>query len=46
MAGLEMIPERRVASVAAFAKALGAPLAPRGRVARSVASSSRRPPAP
>ena len=25
-AGLEMIPERRVASVAAFAKALGAPL--------------------
>ena len=27
MAGLEMIPERRVASVGAFAKALGAPLA-------------------
>ncbi len=26
MAGLEMVPERRVASVAAFAKALGAPM--------------------
>ena len=37
-----MIPERRVASVSAFAKALGAPLGrDTRRVARAVASSSR-----
>ena len=46
MAGLEMIPERRVASVGAFAKALGAPLVRAGRVARAVrraAGAPRRP---
>jgi hypothetical protein len=43
-AGLEMIPERRVASISAFAKALGAPLAPaRGR---SLALSIEQPDAP
>jgi eukaryotic-like serine/threonine-protein kinase len=43
-AGLEMIPERRVASISAFAKALGAPLAPaRGR---SLALSVEQPDAP
>ena len=41
-AGLEMIPERRVASVAAFAKALGAPLARgSGRVARDQRRAAR-----
>ncbi len=43
MAGLEMIPDRRVASVAAFAKALGAPLARRGA---SLAQSVEKPAAP
>jgi putative methionine-R-sulfoxide reductase with GAF domain len=43
-AGLEMIPERRVASISAFAKALGAPLKPaRGR---SLALSVDQPDAP
>jgi putative methionine-R-sulfoxide reductase with GAF domain len=43
-AGLEMIPERRVASISAFAKALGAPLEPaRGR---SLALSVEQPDAP
>jgi hypothetical protein len=43
-AGLEMVPERRVASISAFAKALGAPLRPsRGR---SLALSVDRPDAP
>lgn len=43
-AGLEMIPERRVASISAFAKALGAPLSPaRGR---SLALSIEEPDAP
>src|SRR5215213_7395683 len=43
-AGLEMIPERRVASIGAFAKALGAPLKPaRGR---SLALSVDQPDAP
>jgi hypothetical protein len=43
-AGLEMIPERRVASISAFARALGAPLAPaRGR---SLALSIEQPDAP
>jgi putative methionine-R-sulfoxide reductase with GAF domain len=43
-AGLEMIPERRVASISAFAKALGAPLQPaRGR---SLALSVDQPDAP
>jgi len=43
-AGLEMIPERRVASIGAFAKALGAPLEPaRGR---SLALSVDKPDAP
>jgi len=43
-AGLEMIPERRVASIGAFAKALGAPLQPaRGR---SLALSVDQPDAP
>jgi putative methionine-R-sulfoxide reductase with GAF domain len=43
-AGLEMIPERRVASISAFAKALGAPLQPaRGR---SLALSVEQPDAP
>jgi putative methionine-R-sulfoxide reductase with GAF domain len=43
-AGLEMIPERRVASIGAFAKALGAPLTPaRGR---SLALSVDQPDAP
>ena len=43
-AGLEMIPERRVASISAFAKALGAPLhAARGR---SLALSVEQPDAP
>jgi Protein kinase domain/GAF domain len=36
VAGLEMIPERRVASVAAFAKALGAPLRPETGVSLAV----------
>ena len=40
-AGLEMIPERRVASISAFAKALGAPLEAGARpLARAVAWSS------
>jgi hypothetical protein len=43
-AGLEMIPERRVASISAFARALGAPLKPaRGR---SLALSVEQPDAP
>ncbi len=43
-AGLEMVPERRVASIAAFARALGAPLkVSRGR---SLALSVERPDAP
>jgi serine/threonine protein kinase len=42
-AGLEMVPERRVASVSAFAKALGAQLAEKGR---SLALSVERPDAP
>jgi hypothetical protein len=43
-AGLEMIPERRVASIAAFAKALGAPL--RTSSGESLALSVERPAAP
>ncbi len=43
-AGLEMIPERRVASIAAFAKALGAPLA--ASKGESLALSVERPAAP
>jgi eukaryotic-like serine/threonine-protein kinase len=43
MAGLEMIPERRVASVGAFAKALGAPLFRKGE---SLALSVEEPAAP
>jgi eukaryotic-like serine/threonine-protein kinase len=43
MAGLEMIPDRRVASVGAFAKALGAPLA---RGGESLALSVEEPAAP
>ncbi len=43
MAGLEMIPDRRVASVGAFAKALGAPLA---RGGESLALSVEQPAAP
>ena len=43
MAGLEMIPDRRVASVGAFAKALGAPLA---RTGESLALSVEEPAAP
>jgi hypothetical protein len=43
-AGLEMIPERRVASVSAFAKALGAPLARSS--GESLALSVERPAAP
>jgi hypothetical protein len=43
-AGLEMIPERRVASVSAFAKAIGAPLEP--SEGRSLALSIERPDAP
>jgi hypothetical protein len=43
MAGLEMIPDRRVASVSAFAKALGAPLARKGE---SLALSVEEPAAP
>jgi predicted Ser/Thr protein kinase len=43
MAGLEMIPDRRVASVAAFAKAVGAPLAREGA---SLALSVEQPAAP
>jgi hypothetical protein len=43
-AGLQMIPERRVASVSAFAKALGEPL--RGAAGESLAISVDRPDAP
>jgi hypothetical protein len=43
-AGLEMIPERRVASISAFAKALGAPL--RTTSGESLAISVERPDAP
>ena len=43
-AGLEMVPERRVASISAFARALGAPLEP-GR-GRSLALSVEQPDAP
>ena len=43
MAGLEMIPDRRVASVSAFAKAVGAPLA---RTGASLALSVEQPAAP
>src|SRR5919108_2977387 len=43
-AGLEMIPERRVASIAAFARALGAPLA--ASKGESLALSVERPAAP
>jgi eukaryotic-like serine/threonine-protein kinase len=43
MAGLEMIPDRRVASVSAFAKAVGAPLAREGE---SLALSVEQPAAP
>jgi hypothetical protein len=44
-AGLEMVPERRVASVSAFAKALGAPLRA-GSTGESLAISVERPDAP
>ena len=43
-AGLEMIPERRVASAEAFARALGSPLA--GKEGESLALSVRRPAGP